>query len=248
MTRHDFDFIPTLQFEKIYFFHLLEYLKKQCWQGFIPTQTSPSLKWLEKVKIANTFYDPPGIQQAPFMEEGDEEKYRIDLHTPAFTLVPEKNTSLEFYVEADIPFQIGVGELDPTIGVRNMKISEDDKNHTPINLYKNSLQDGYQMLPFEKVSFLRSWLITALTEKRGQEFFELYPQARDLCFYCNDEFSSPEGGMNFEDNNLSTNSCFDRLSLKFNAYIPKIWYGSAYTLEFIDTDTTVNFKKGESHE
>ena len=247
-TRHDFKFIPTLQFEKVYFFKLLEYLKKECWQGFIPTQTSPSLKWLNDVKIANIFYDPPGIQQAPFMQEGETKKYCIDLHTPVFKLVPEKGTSLQLYVEADIPFQIGVGELDPTIGVRNLDISEDDKNHTPVNLSKTALQDGYQMLPFEKLSFLRSWLITALIEKRGYEFFQSYPEARDLCFYCNDEFSSPEGGLNFEDNNLSTNSCFDRFSLKFNALIPIYQYGSAYTLDFINTETTVNFKKGESHE
>ena len=243
--KHNFEFIPTLQFEQAYFFMLLEYLKKSCWEGFKNTQTADSLKWLSEVKISNTFYDPPGIQLAPFMQEGETEKYCIDLHTPIFHLVPDKNTSLELYVEVTLPFQIGVGEIEKDVGVRNQRIPQDDKNFTPVDLGKNANQDGYQMLPYSKLSYLRSWLITALIEKRGYEFFELYPSAKDVCFYCNNEFISEPGGMNFEDNNGSTNSYYDRFLLKFNARIPTHWYGSAYTLVTINTDTTIKFNKGE---
>ena len=232
--QNNYEFQPTLQFEKAYFFMLLEYFKKECWEGFRNTQSSPSLAWLKDVKIANVFYEPKGFNQTPFLQEGEKEKYCIDLIPPVFQVIPERCNSLQLYIEADLTFEIAVAETEQDIGVRNMTIDKDDPNYTPINLAKNSLQEGHQMLPFEKLSFLRSWLVTALLHKRGEEFFSFYPEAKKVCFYGSDHILTPEGGLNFFDPNGAENIYADRFGMRFNCLVPTQWYGSAYTLEYID--------------
>lgn len=236
--KHNYEFNPTLQFEKAYFFMLLEYLKKECWEGFLNTQTNPSLKWLEKVRIANTFYEPKGFNQTPFLQTGETEKYCIDLIPPIFQVISDKSTSLQLYVEADLTFEIAVAEIDNKIGVRNLAIDSDDPNYTPIDLTLNSKQEGYQMFPFDKLSFLRSWLITALIQKRGEEFFAFYPSAKPVCFYGSDHIMTPEQGLNFFDFNGKDNTYADRFGMRFNCLIPTEWYGSAYTLKYIESSSS----------
>lgn len=244
--QKNYEFQPTLQFEKAYFFMLLEYFKRESWEGFINTQTLPSLSWLKEVKIANVFYEPKGFNASPFLQAGETAKYCIDLIPPVFQIIPEKSTSLQLYIEADLTFEIVVAETETDIGVRNLTIDKDDPNYTPVNLAKNSLQEGHQMFPFEKLSFLRSWLITALLEKRGYEFFSFYPEAKALCFYGSDQILTPEGGLNFFDPNGAENIYADRFGMRFNCLVPTQWYGSAYTLEYIKTNSTIEFVKEET--
>ena len=223
-----------------YFFEVFEYIKKFEYPRYLKIiEGKPEHEYMKDLVINNLFYDSnnKGVDQA-------NNCLILNLYPPRCEFDSKKTGNGRYFISCFPIIEIFVRFVDSEVGVLNENIDPEAPNYIAKNLVKNINTSGHQILPYERMGVLRSWISTIFTKKIFADILDYIPDIAERSFASDRAIFNLEEGFESPLTQLTNevNAYHQAFTQEFTAIISQEDYRAYSTLETVSNDLKITTK------